>query len=85
MDLQALVNKFKIIAGVYAFDILPDGSYSEIRIMAINNLKEMMFNFNSDAPVFYPGVPLRRYFTEINMEKFIAIPLIFFRKYDILL
>ena len=28
MDLQALVNKFKVIAGVYAFDILPDGSYS---------------------------------------------------------
>ena len=26
MDLQALVNKFKFIAGVYAFDILPDGS-----------------------------------------------------------
>ena len=69
MELQALVNKFRIIAGVYAFDILPDGSYSEIRIMAINNLKEMMFNYNDDAPEFYPGVPLRRYFTEINMEK----------------
>ena len=24
MDLQSLVNKFKVIAGVYAFDILPD-------------------------------------------------------------
>ena len=24
MELQALVNKFKIIASVYAFDILPD-------------------------------------------------------------
>ena len=33
MDLQALVNQFKFIAGVYAFDILPDGSYSEIRII----------------------------------------------------
>lgn len=71
MDLQALVNKFKIIAGVYAFDILPDGSYSEIRIMAINDLNNMMFNVYPDAPKFYPGVPLRRYFTEINLENFI--------------
>lgn len=71
MDLQALVNKFKIIAGVYAFDILPDGSCSEIRIMAINDLNTMMFNMNPDAPEFYPGVPLRRYFTEINLENFI--------------
>lgn len=71
MDLQALVNKFKIIAGVYAFDILPDGSYSEIRIMAINALNDMMFNVYPDAPAFYPGVPLRRYFTEINLENFI--------------
>lgn len=71
MDLQALVNKFKIIAGVYAFDILPDGSYSEIRIMAINDLNDMMFNVYPDAPAFYPGVPLRKYFTEINLENFI--------------
>ena len=71
MDLQALVNKFKIIAGVYAFDILPDGSYSEIRIMAINALNDMMFNVYPDGPAFYPGVPLRRYFTEINLENFI--------------
>ena len=70
MDLQALVNKFKIIAGVYAFDILPDGTYSEIRIMAINALNDMMFNVLPDAPEFYPGVPLRRYFTEINLENF---------------
>jgi diguanylate cyclase (GGDEF)-like protein len=71
MDLQALVNKFKIIAGVYAFDILPDGSKSEIRIMAINDINTMMFNTLPDAPEFYPGVPLRRYFTEINLENFI--------------
>ena len=71
MDLQALVNKFKVIAGVYAFDILPDGSKSEIRIMAINDLNTMMFNVYPDAPAFYPGVPLRRYFTEINLENFI--------------
>lgn len=71
MDLQSLVNKFKIIAGVYAFDILPDGSYSPIRIMAINDLNNMMFNVYPDAPVFYPGVPLRKYFTEINLENFI--------------
>ena len=70
MNLQALVNKFKIIAGVYAFDILPDGSNSEIRIMAINALNDMMFNVLPDAPEFYPGVPLRRYFTEINLENF---------------
>ena len=71
MDLQELVNKFKFIAGVYAFDILPDGSKSEIRIMAINDLNTMMFNVYPDAPAFYPGVPLRRYFTEINLENFI--------------
>ena len=71
MDLQAFVNKFKIIAGVYAFDILPDGSKSEIRIMAINDINTMMFNMLPDAPEFYPGVPLRRYFTEVNLENFI--------------
>ena len=70
MDLQALVDKFKVIAGVYAFDILPDGSYSEIRIMAINSLNNMMFKVNPGAPDFYPGVPLRSYFTEINLENF---------------
>ncbi len=70
MELQSLVNKFKVIAGVYAFDILPDGTYSEIRIMAINSLNNMMFRVNPGAPEFYPGVPLRRYFTEINLENF---------------
>ena len=70
MDLQSLVNKFKVIAGVYAFDILPDGSYSEIRIMAINDISTMMLKVNPGAPDFYPGVPLRSYFTEINLENF---------------
>ena len=70
MDLQSMVDKFKVIAGVYAFDILPDGSYSEIRIMAINSLNNMMFRVNPGAPEFYPGVPLRSYFTETNLENF---------------
>ena len=54
----------------YAFDILPDGSYSEIRIMAINDISTMMFKVNPGAPDCYPGVPLRSYFTEINLENF---------------
>ena len=70
MDLQSIVDKFKVIAGVYAFDILADGSYSEIRIMAINSFNNMMFKMNPNAPEFYPGVPLRSYFTEINLENF---------------
>ena len=56
MDLQALVNKFKIVAGVYAFDILPDGCKSDIRIMAINDFNTMMFRKRPDAPDFYQNV-----------------------------
>ena len=34
-DFQAYVDRINGMAGIYSFDVLPDGSYSEIRLMAI--------------------------------------------------
>ena len=71
MDHQKWIEDIDGMAGVYAFDILPDGSFSEIRLMAINGQNTGMLAANPDAPAFYPGIPWRRYFTDINFESYI--------------
>ena len=72
MDMQEWVSQYDFIAAVYAFDILPDGSFSEIRMAAANKAETdyLAQNYPS-APAFYPNIPLRSYFTEINLESFI--------------
>lgn len=71
MDYQAMVDGVDGMATLYSFDILPDGSFSEIRLMAVNEQNEYMLHFTPDAPEFYPGIPYRRYWMELNFEKYV--------------
>ncbi|WP_026517023.1 hypothetical protein [Butyrivibrio sp. MC2021] len=61
MDYQSWIEGINGWASLYAFDILPDGSYSEIRLMAVNKMNELMLHMTPDAPEFYPGIPYRNY------------------------
>ena len=36
MDYQSWLEGIDGLASLYSFDILPDGSYSEIRLMGVN-------------------------------------------------
>ena len=69
MDYLKGIDSFGGLASIYSFDILPDGKYSEIRIMAVNHNNAGVLASNPDAPAFYPGIPWRTYFSEINHEK----------------
>lgn len=59
------------MAGVYSFDIMPDGTYSEIRLMAVNKQNEGILFLNPNAPKFYPSIPYRNYWQDINFEDFV--------------
>lgn len=67
-DFQGYVDSINGMAGIYSFDILPDGSYSEVRLMAIRGGVQGM---GPDAPKFYPGIPWRKYYTDLNFESYI--------------
>lgn len=67
-DFQAYVDRINGMSGIYSFDVLPDGSYSEIRLMAIRGGVQGM---GPGAPEFYPGIPWRRYYTDLNFESYI--------------
>ena len=71
MDYQKWIERIDGMAGIYSFDILPDGSFSEIRLMALNSKNTGVLYMNPDAPPFYPGIPWRKYFTDINFESYI--------------
>ena len=71
MDFQSWIENVEGWASVYAFDILPDGSFSEIRLMAFNSQNVFMKSLPPEAPKFYPGIPYRTYFTDINFESFV--------------
>jgi diguanylate cyclase (GGDEF)-like protein len=71
MDFQTMVENIDGMATLYSFDIMPDGSFSEIRLMAVNKNNEYMLHFTPDAPEFYPGISYRSYFTELNFESYI--------------
>ena len=68
---QEYVEKINGMAGIYSFDIMPDGSFSEIRLIALNKMNGGVLNMNPDAPKFYSGIPWRTYFTDINFESYI--------------
>ena len=70
MDLQSWIEKFNGFASLYSFDILHDGTYSELRLMALNSNYSGLLTRNPAAPKFYPGIPYRNYFTDINFESF---------------
>ena len=71
MDFQKWIERIEGMAGIYAFDIMEDGSFGEIKLMAVNSKNSAVYTFNPDAPAFYPGIPWRSYFTDINFESFI--------------
>ena len=71
MDYQEWIDNIEGLASIYAFDIMPDGSYSEIRLMAFNKQNSFMTQMSPDAPKFYPGIPYRSYFTDLNFESFV--------------
>ena len=68
MDFQSWIQNIGGLAGVYSFDILSDGSYSEIRLMAVNQQNTGILHMTPDAPEFYPGIPYRKYWMDINFE-----------------
>ena len=71
MDFQTWIEGIGGLASLYAFDILPDGSYSEIRLMAVNRMNVGMLHMNPNAPEFYPGIPYRNYWMDLNFESFV--------------
>ena len=71
MDYQSWIEGIKSKASLYSFDILPDGTYSEIRLMAVNRESEGMVRMNPEAPEFYPGIPYRNYWMDLNFENFV--------------
>ena len=70
MDFKAWIDNVEGMAGIYSFDILPDGSFSEIRLMAVNTQNEVLFTSNPNVK-FYPGIPYREYWTDINFEDYV--------------
>lgn len=71
MDFQSWLEGIDGLASLYAFDILPDGSFSEIRLMGVNQKNEGMLHFRPDAPAFYPGIPYRNYWMDLNFERYL--------------
>ena len=68
---QDYVERINGMAGIYAFDVFSDGSFGDIRLIAINKQNGGVLTMNPDAPPFYPGIPWRTYFTDINFESYI--------------
>ena len=71
MDYQSWIEGIDGLASLYSFDILPDGSFSEIRLIAVNKQNEGMLHFSPDAPEFYPGIPYRNYWMDLNFERYL--------------
>ena len=71
MDHQTWLEGIDGLASLYSFDILPDGSYSEIRLMGVNKQNVGMLHFNPNAPEFYPGIPYRNYWMDLNFERYL--------------
>ena len=71
MDFQSWISNIEGLAGVYAFDILPDGSFSEIKLMAVNKQNEGIITRRPGAPKFYPGIPYREYWSDVNFEDYV--------------
>ncbi|WP_295156474.1 diguanylate cyclase domain-containing protein [uncultured Ruminococcus sp.] len=70
MDYQLFVDGIDAAASVYSFDVLPDGSFGEIRLMAVNKGFFGFFSLNPNAPEFVPGMPYRKFFHDPNFESF---------------
>ena len=71
MTYQSWIEGIDGLASLYSFDVLADGSFSEIRLMAVNQQNVMMLQMNPNAPEFYPGIPYRTYWMDLNFESFV--------------
>ncbi|MCR5518351.1 MAG: GGDEF domain-containing protein [Lachnospiraceae bacterium] len=71
MEYQGFIENFGGLSSVYAFDIMPDGSHSEIRLMASNKNHKAVLSQIPGSPKFYPGIPWRSYFEDINLENYL--------------
>ena len=71
MDYQSWIEGINGLASLYSFDVLDDGSFSEIRLMAVNKQNVGMLQMNPNAPEFYPGIPYRNYWMDLNFESFV--------------
>ena len=71
MDYQSWIEGINELASLYSFDILADGSFSEIRLMAVNQINDAMLHMTPDAPEFYPGIPYRNYWMDLNFESYV--------------
>ncbi len=71
MDYQSWIEGINGLASLYSFDILEDGSFGEIRLMAVNSQNVGMLQMNPNAPEFYPGIPYRNYWMDLNFESFV--------------
>ena len=71
IDFQTWIEGIQGLASLYSFDILQDGSFSEIRLMAVNKMNVGMLQMNPNAPEFYPGIPYRTYWMDLNFESFV--------------
>ena len=70
MDYQKFVDGIDAMASVYSFDILPDGSFGEICLIAVNKGFSGLFSLNPNAPKFTPGMPYKYFFHDVNFESF---------------
>ena len=68
--LQDFVENINAMASVYSFDILPDGSYGNIKLVALNRHFLGLTKRNPDAPPFRPGISYKYYFNNSNFESF---------------
>ena len=71
MNFESWIEGINGLASLYSFDILPDGKFSEIRLMAVNKMNVGMLQMNPNAPEFYPGIPYRNYWMDLNFESFV--------------
>ena len=71
MDHQSWIEGISGLASLYAFDIMQDGSYGEIRLLAVNKMNEGMLHMFPNSPEFYPGIPYRQYWMDLNFESFV--------------
>ncbi|WP_029319002.1 GGDEF domain-containing protein [Butyrivibrio sp. AE3004] len=71
MDYQSWIEGIDGLASLYSFDLLEDGSYSEIRLMAVNKKNVSMLQMNPAAPEFYPGISYRNYWMDLNFENYV--------------
>lgn len=71
MDFQTWIEGINGLASLYAFDVMKDGSFGEIRLMAVNQMNQGMLHINPNAPAFYPGIPYRNFWMDLNFESFV--------------